>query len=233
MIRNLGAAGIRTLGYNFKPIGNFRTTSAIGRGGVRYSTFDYDEFMQDPADVPEKYISEEQLLENLRYFLTRIVPVAEGAGVKLAIHPDDPPIPEPLGGAARILSTLDHFERTFNTVPSEMNAMLFCQGCVVKWGRTCLLPSDVSVHKTKLLTSTFRNIRGTPKSFREVFVDEGDVDMFEAMQTYREVGFEGALHDGPHPQFSPREHAMGRQSFRCRLHPIDDPSGLSLKKWFM
>ena len=81
MIRNLGAAGIRTLGYNFKPIGNFRTTSAIGRGGARYSTFDYDEFMEDPADVPEKYISEEQLLENLRYFLARIVPVAEEAGV--------------------------------------------------------------------------------------------------------------------------------------------------------
>ena len=116
MIRNFGAAGIRTLGYNFKPIGNFRTTSAVGRGGARYSTFDYDEFMQDPADVPEKYISEEQLLDNLRYFLSRIVPVAEEAGVKLAIHPDDPPIPEPLGGAARILSTLDHFERTFNTL---------------------------------------------------------------------------------------------------------------------
>jgi mannonate dehydratase len=207
MIRNLGAAGIRTLGYNFKPIGNFRTTSAIGRGDVRYSTFDYDEFMQDPADVPEKYISEEQLLENLCYFLTRIVPVAEEAGVKLAIHPDDPPIPEPLGGAARILSTLDHFERTFNTVPSEMNAMLFCQGCVREMGED--VPSAIRRigSQNKIAYVHFRNIRGTPKSFQEVFVDEGDVDMYEAMQTYREVGFEGPFMMDHTPSF-PQENTQ-------------------------
>ena len=85
MIRNLGKVGIQTLGYNFKPIGNFRTTSTIGQGGASYSTFGYDEFMKNPVDVPEKYISETNLLVNLKYFLERIVP------------------------AARILSTLDHF----------------------------------------------------------------------------------------------------------------------------
>lgn len=191
MIRNLGAAGISTLGYNFKPIGNFRTTSTVGRGEARYSTFDYDEFMKDPADVPEKYISEEKLLENLQYFLERIVPVAEEAGVRLAIHPDDPPIPEPLGGAARILSTLDHFEHTFNMVPSDANAMLFCQGCVREMGED--VPSAIRRigSQNKIAYVHFRNIRGTPQKFQEVFVDEGDVDMYEAMQAYREVGFEG------------------------------------------
>ena len=206
MIRNFGVAGIRTLGYNFKPIGNFRTTSAVGRGGAHYSTFDYDEFMQDPADVPEKYISEEQLLDNLRYFLSRIVPVAEEAGVKLAIHPDDPPIPEPLGGAARILSTLDHFERTFNTVPSEMNAMLFCQGCVREMGEDVPAAIRRIGSQNKIAYVHFRNIRGTPKSFQEVFVDEGDVDMYEAMQTYREVGFEGPFMMDHTPSF-PQENA--------------------------
>ena len=156
---------------------------------------------RDPADVPEKYISEKKLLENLRYFLTRIVPVAEEAGVKLAIHPDDPPIPEPLGGASRILSTLDHFERTFNTVPSEMNAMLFCQGCVREMGED--VPSAIRRigSQNKIAYVHFRNIRGTPKSFQEVFVDEGDVDMYEAMQTYREIGFEGPFMMDHTPSF--------------------------------
>ena len=191
MIRNLGAAGIPTLGYNFKPIGNFRTPATVGRGGARYSTFDYEEFMKDPADVPEKYISEEELLENLQYFLERIVPVAEEAGVTLAIHPDDPPIPEPLGGAARILSTLDHFERTFNMVSSDANAMLFCQGCVCEMGED--VPSAIRRigSQNKIAYVHFRNIRGTPKNFQEVFVDEGDVDMYEAMRTYQDIGFEG------------------------------------------
>ena len=202
MIRNFGTVGIWTLGYNFKPIGDFRTTSTIGHGGARYSTFDYDEFMKDPADVPEKHISEEKLLENLQYFLERIVPVAEEAGVKLAIHPDDPPIPEPLGGAARILSTLDHFERTFNTVPSDANAMLFCQGCVREMGED--VPSAIRriASQNKIAYVHFRNIRGTPRSFQEVFVDEENVDMYEAMQTYREVGFEESFMMDHTPGFS-------------------------------
>ena len=212
------------------PSGIFAQPQQLDAAVPAIAPFDYDEFMEDPADVPEKYISEEQLLENLRYFLTRIVPVAEEAGVKLAIHPDDPPIPEPLGGAARILSTLDHFERTFNTVPSEMNAMLFCQGCVREMGED--VPSAIRRigSQNKIAYVHFRNIRGTPKSFQEVFVDEGDVDMYEAMQTYREIGFEGPFMMDHTPSFPQGEHPMGGQSFRCRLHPIYDSSGVSLNK---
>ena len=147
--------------------------------------------MKNPADVPDKYISEEKLLENLKYFLERIVPVAEEAGVQLAMHPDDPPIPEPLGGAARILSSLDHFERMFDMVSRDANAMLFCQGCVAEMGED--VPSAIRRIGTqnKIAYVHFRNIRGTPKSFQEVFVDEGDVDMHQAMQTYKEIGFDG------------------------------------------
>src|SRR5207245_1975146 len=73
MLRNLAAAGVATLGYNFKPVGNFRTSSVpIGRGGARYSTFDYEELMQNPPDHPDKTISEEQIWANLEYFLERV-----------------------------------------------------------------------------------------------------------------------------------------------------------------
>lgn len=191
MIRNLGAAGIPTLGYNFKPVGNFRTRATIGRGGARYSTFDYDEFMKNPPHHPDKQISEQKMWENISYFLRRVVPVADEAGVRMALHPDDPPIPEPLGGAARIVSTLDQYERIFGLAPSPCNAMLFCQGCVTEMGLDVPKAIRRIGLQKKIVYVHFRNIRGSPRSFQEVFVDEGKVDMFQAMQTYKEVGFEG------------------------------------------
>ena len=109
----------------------------------------------------------------------------------MALHPDDPPIPEPLGGAARIVSTLDQYKRIFNLVPSPSNAMLFCQGCVTEMG--------VDVYEAirdigglgKIVYVHFRNVKGVPKDFQEVFLDEGDVDMVKAMKIYKDVGFNG------------------------------------------
>ncbi len=191
MLRNLGAAGIPTLGYTFKPIGNFRTTSTYGRGGASYSTFDYNEFMQKEPHYPDKSMKKEQLWENLEYFLKRVIPIAEEAGVRMALHPDDPPIPEPLGGAARIVSTLENYQRIFDLVKSDCNGMLFCQGCVAEMGVDVYEAIRKIGSQNKILYVHFRNIRGTPRKFQEVFLDEGDVDMFRAMQTYREVGFQG------------------------------------------
>jgi mannonate dehydratase len=191
LLRALGRAGVPTLGYNFKPVGNFRTPSTKGRGGALYSTFDYGEYAVDPPFYPKKKIGEAQLLENLRYFLERVLPVAEEEGVRLALHPDDPPIPEPMGGAARIVSSLEHYERIFNLVPSPSNAMLFCQGCVTEMGVDVYQAIRRIGALGKIAYVHFRNVRGTPQSFQEVFVDEGQVDMYQAMQTYKEVGFEG------------------------------------------
>ena len=63
-----------------------------------------------------------------------VIPVADKVGVRMALHPDDPPIPEPLGGVAQIVSTLDQYRRIFDIVPSDSNGMLFCQGCVTEMG---------------------------------------------------------------------------------------------------
>lgn len=191
LIRDMGAAGVPTLCYNFRGIGNFRTESTVGRGGAHYSTFNFDEFKKNPQDHPDHYISEADLLENLRHFLERIVPVAEEAGVLLTMHPDDPPRADPLGGAARVLSSLDDFERMFALAPSTANAMLFCQGCVAEMGEDIPTAIRRIAALGKMGAVHFRNIRGTPDHFQEVFLDEGDMDMYLAMQTYREVGFEG------------------------------------------
>ena len=198
LIRNMGAAGVPTLCYNFRGIGNFRTEATIGRGGAHYSTFNYEEFKKNPQAAivvgphhPDHRISEADLRENLRYFLATIVPVAEEAGVLLTMHPDDPPRSEALGGAARVLSSLDDFERMFNIAPSPANAMLFCQGCVAEMGEDIATAIRRIAALGKIGTVHFRNIRGTPEHFQEVFLDEGDMDMYEAMRVYREVGFAG------------------------------------------
>ncbi|MGH2351122.1 MAG: mannonate dehydratase [Chloroflexota bacterium] len=206
MLRSLGAAGIPTLGYNFKPAGNFRTASTPpGRGGASYSTFDYDELMKNPPHYPDKVATEEHMWERLQYFLERVIPVAEACGVRMALHPNDPPIPEPLGGTAPITATLAQFERVFSLVPSPCNAMLFCQGCVAEMGED--VPSAIRRigPQGKIVYVHFRNIRGTPRKFQEVFLDEGDVDMFRAMQAYKEVGFEGPFMMDHTPRFPTAE----------------------------
>jgi mannonate dehydratase len=191
VLQAMGEVGIPTLGYNFKPIGNFRTASTYGRGGARYSTFVYEEFSRNVPSHPDKQIDEPRMWENLRYFLERVVPVAAEAGVRLALHPDDPPIPEPMAGAARIVSTLDQYRRIFELAPSPANAMLFCQGCVTEMGVDVLQAIRDIGGLGKIVYVHFRNVRGSRRSFQEVFVDEGDVDMYAAMQTYKESGFEG------------------------------------------
>ena len=191
LLRAMGDVGVPTLGYNFKPIGNFRTTSAHGRGGARYSTFDYEEYEQNIPEHPDKQIDEPTMWANLQYCLERIVPVAEEAGVTLALHPDDPPLPEPMAGAARIVSTLEQYERIFSLVPSPSNAMLFCQGCVTEMGVDVYQAIRRMAGQGKIAYVHFRNVNGTPRNFQEVFVDEGQVDMFEAMRAYKDAGFNG------------------------------------------
>ncbi|MEW6749686.1 MAG: mannonate dehydratase [Candidatus Latescibacterota bacterium] len=192
VLRAMGDVGVPTLGYNFKPIGNFRTSSTTGRGGAQYSTFDRAEWERTQPEYPaSKHVDEAGMWAHLEYFLQRVIPVAEECGVRLALHPDDPPIPEPLGGAARIVSTLDQYERIFALAPSPSNAMLFCQGCVTEMGVDVYEAIRRMGRLDKIVYVHFRNVRGSGSHFEEVFVDEGDVDMVRAMQTYRQVGFEG------------------------------------------
>lgn len=226
MLRNLASAGVATLGYNFKPVGNFRTSSVPpGRGGARYSTFDYEELMQNPPHHPDKQVSEEQIWANLEYFLKRAIPVAEEVGIRMAMHPDDPPIAEPIGGAARIVATLDQYERIFGLYPSDCNAMLFCQGCVTEMGIDVYEAIRRIGKQNKIVYVHFRNIRGTPRKFQEVFIDEGQVNMLRAMQTYKEVGFNGPFmmdHTPgiPHPAGKWAGHAFVNGYIRALIQKV-------------
>jgi mannonate dehydratase len=201
VLRAIGGAGVPITGLTFQPIGHFRTASTPGRGGAQYSTFDMEAYRRDPrqfagdtrgaAAFQGRELSEEALWESARWFFTRVVPVAEAAGVRIALHPDDPPIPDPLGGAARIVTSIENYDRIYNLAPSPANAMLFCQGCVAEMGEDIYEAIAYAASAGRIAYVHFRDIRGTPYNFQEVFIDEGQNDMQRALETYRDHGFAG------------------------------------------
>lgn len=192
LLESLGKAGIPHLGWNFKPMGNFRTTSDIGRGGAKYSTFDYAEFDTNRPQPHDPPVREAEMWKRMEKFLKIVIPVAEKAGVRMALHPDDPPVPEALGGVAQICSTPEQFRRIFATVPSDNHAMLFCQGCMTEaLGQGVYDFIAEMAGAGKIAWVHFRNVHGQLPRFAEVFIDEGDIDMHRTMELYRDNGFNG------------------------------------------
>jgi mannonate dehydratase len=225
VLRAIGAAGVPATATTFFAIRHFRTPSTLGRGGARLSTWNYEEFLTDPPQYPGKEITEERMWESIAGFLQRVVPVAEEAGVRIALHPDDPPVPEPLGGAARIVVSLENYQRIFALAPSPANGMLFCQGCVAEMGENVYEAIRTIGGQGKIVFVHFRNIRGTRYNFQEVFIDEGDVDMLRAMETYRDAGFQGPFmmdHTPgiPHPSGSWAGRAYANGYIRALLQTV-------------
>ena len=212
-LRNMGRAGVPILGYCFSIVGvwgHWRAyTAGGGRGDCGIKSFDYD-LAKDAPVVDTGPVSGDEMWDRLAYFLERVVPVAEEAGVKLAAHQDDPPV-DILRGTGRLLTSHENMQRLLDTVPSPSNGLEFCQGTVAEMGTDRVI--DAIRHfgsQKKIFYVHFRNVRGQFPKFDEVFIDEGDVDMFEAMQAYREVGFNGVLT----PDHSPR--IEGETGYRHR-----------------
>ena len=207
-LRNMGAAGIPILGYHFVPLGVWRTSSSTrGRGGAHATSFDLElaknaplrarasSFMDTSSLLPPSAyhpINDEEMWENFTYFLKTVIPVAEEAGVKMGLHPDDPPVPS-LGGVARIMRSVDAFKRVIEIVPSDYNGLEFCQGCFSEMGTNVIEAIRYFGSRKKIFYVHFRDVRGTADNFVETFIDEGQTDMFEAMKTYKEVGFDGPM----------------------------------------
>lgn len=211
LIRNMATADIPILCYNFMAGTDWVRTSldAPERGGARVTAFDLSrvetavslENVDDPSKtarpVEHQAISAEQLWDNLEYFLNRIVPVAESCGVSLAMHPDDPPLPEFLG-RARIMSSVENFTRLTSIVPSPSNGICFCQGTFAAMGAD--IPAAIHQLGKSIRYVHFRDVQGTRQCFAETFHDNGPTDMVAAMRAYRAIGFDGPIRPDHVPQ---------------------------------
>ena len=193
-LRAMGELGITTLCYNWVPISDFARTSASVRlrGGALTSAYDDDAMRTIPPLVEPGSITHDQLWTAYEYFLRAIVPVAEEAGVRIALHPDDPPIPE-VRGIPHIMISPDAFERVLATVVSEYSGITFCQG------NFALMTHDVPSlirqlgRDKRIFFAHFRDVAGDARNFVEVFHDAGPTDMLECMRAYKDIGFDGVV----------------------------------------
>jgi mannonate dehydratase len=197
LIENLGEADIPIMGYQWNPRGvvPMRTTPVEVRGGAEATAFDLDE-VDDPDALPEgidREYTEKEFWDNYREFLETVVPVAEDAGVEMALHPVDPPTIESLGGIPRLFRNRENFDRAMELVPSDNHGLKLCLGCFSQMGEDA---AEVIRHfgeRDQIVFVHFRDVVGTVPKFHETFVDEGNFDTVEAVRALYDVGFDGAV----------------------------------------
>lgn len=209
LIRNMNEAEVPILCYNFMAGTDWVRTKLDlpERGGAKVTGFRLSDVNQalllthDASEAlptqPGVGISEAELWQNLERLLTELVPLAEKAGVVLAMHPDDPPLPKLLGNA-RIMNSVENFERLVKLVPSPANGICFCQGSFATMGVD--IPNAIRRLGPNIKYVHFRDVRGTPEAFVETFHDNGPTDMVAAVKAYRAVGFTGPIRPDHVPQ---------------------------------
>lgn len=194
-IRNVGRAGIPILGYHWMPNSVWRTsTTTPARGGAQVTSFDLDLALHAPLTHGRAF-SEDEMWRHYEHFMKAVLPVAEEAGVKLALHPDDPPV-ESLGGVARLFRSFEGFRHgVIEVAPSENHGLDFCMGCWSEMGKGVIEPIRYFGSRGKIFYVHFRDVQGVVPKFQECFIGEGNVNVVEAMRTLKEVGFTGFLID--------------------------------------
>jgi mannonate dehydratase len=190
MLENMGRLGVKLLCYNFMYPGWYRTHKSLPeRGGATVSGFSYEAALKEPIS---KYapISETQLWENYQYFIEQVMPIAEANGVKMAMHPDDPPI-SPIHGISRILTSADAIRKALSFSNSPSHGLTFCQGTYTTMGED--VEALIYEFAQRIHFIHIRDVTGTPENFRETFHDNGPTDMFKLMKAYKAIGFDGPL----------------------------------------
>lgn len=203
-LRNLARAGILYTTYAHMGNGIWSTAPEQTRGGARARAFNLanadkgnwaGKAFQAPLTHGRRY-TEKEIWDNYVYFIKQVVPVAEELGMRIGIHPDDPPVPE-LGGVPRpIFSSFEGYRKALEIANSPNIGMCLCVGCWLEGGK--LMGRDVLEtiryfgRQGKIFKVHFRNVNAPLPHFVETFVDDGYLDMYKVMRALREVNFSGA-----------------------------------------
>lgn len=214
VVENVGKAGIPVIGYNFslagvcsRITGNFARGSAlsVGMDGVDESPVPNGMVwnMIFDKNAPKGYlpdVTSAELWKRLSFFLHELLPVAEKAGVKLAAHPDDPPMPV-VRRTPRLVYEPALYRKLLHIKHSESNTLEFCLGSIaeMKTGNVYEATREYADHIAYI---HFRNVRGKVPHYKEVFIDEGDIDMVKILRILKESNFDGVLIPDHTPQMT-------------------------------
>ncbi len=200
-IRAAGKAGLAVIEYNFYAHrameGYYEQT---GRAGAGYTAFDYDRMKDLPPLPQEGAHSLEEMWANITYFLKAVVPVAEESGVRLALHPNDPPAPMSRG-SGQIMGTVEGWKRLIEIVPSPANGITFDCGVTKEMGEDPVEVCRYFASRKRINHMHFRNVRVEKpyEKYAEVFPDEGEVDMFGVMKEIVRQKYNGTIYP-EHPR---------------------------------
>lgn len=192
-IKALGEVGIPMVCYDFMAgIDWYRTDLHYpGRGGCLTMSFDLRDAEKQGLTRWGR-ISRDQMWQNIEYFLKAVIPAAEEAHVQMALHPDDPPVPE-LRGIARIITGAAGYRRVMSIVPSPVNGITFDQSILYLTGENIKALAAEWCSEKKVFYIHARNLTGTREHFVETFQDDGAINFGEMFQTYYDNGFRGPL----------------------------------------
>ncbi len=183
MFPNMKAYGIDTICFNFMAhIGWLRTSSEYPeRGGAKVTEFNLADFKPTGAKI-----TADELWANYEYFIKAVVPEAEKYGIKLGLHPDDPPVPR-LGDVERIMISKENIKKAvYGFVYSDSLGITMCQANYFIMGED--LEKTIEEFADKIFMVHFRNTTGIPTHFRETYHDNGDIDMAGVMRAYIKNG---------------------------------------------
>lgn len=212
-IRVAGRMGIPVLVYSFLTLrasaGYYRME---GRGGAELRAFDHDRIEDHPPLENLGEHSDQQMWERLSYFTRAVAPVAEEAGVRLSLHPSDPPVPS-FRGVAQVANSIEGLKRYIEMLPSKAIGITLDTGVTKEMGADVVETIRYFGKRGRIHNVHFRNVRvAVPRvKYVETFIDEGEVDMFAAMKALRESGYSGLVVPDHTPGLSvdPKERYVG------------------------
>ena len=183
-IRAAGRVGLPVIEYNFyahRLIEGYYEEQ--GRAGAGLTVFDYDRVKDLPPLPEEGAHNLEEMWSNITYFLKAVIPAAEAAGVRLALHPNDPPAPSSRG-SQQIMGSLEGWKRLVDIVPSKSNGITFDCGVTREMGQDPVEVCRYFGSKDVINHVHYRNVRvQVPnEKYTEVFIDEGVIDMYAVMK---------------------------------------------------
>jgi mannonate dehydratase len=214
--------GMETICFNWMAhIGWYRTRNDIEeRGGALVTEFNPDDFHPKTGVS----ISEKELWNNYEYFLKAVIPTAEKCGIKLALHPDDPPVPK-LGDVSRIMVSVENIKKAiYGIYPSESLGVTMCQATYYMMGAD--LEKTITELAEKIWFVHFRNATGVKADFRETFHDNGDLDMAKLLRLYTRLGINAPIRVDHVPTLKGENTGVAGYAAQGRLFAIGYLKGL-------